>query len=106
MTRGRRAGRLRPVEPQRRCVGCRRVRPRRELLRLVADGSGEAVPGLGKPGRGCWLCRDARCAREAVRTRAIPRALKGKAAAPPLDRLLGWVGSGSLDDGGGGRLKS
>jgi len=37
---------------------------------------------------------------------AIPRALKGKAAAPTLDRLLGWVESSSLDGGGGGRLKS
>jgi uncharacterized protein len=97
---------VRPAEPQRRCVGCRKVRPQRELFRLVADAAGEAVPGRGKPGRGCWLCRDERCAREAVKTRAIARALKGKAATPTLDRLLGWMGPGSLDGGGGSRLKS
>jgi predicted RNA-binding protein YlxR (DUF448 family) len=96
---------VRPAEPQRRCVACRKVRPRRELFRLVAEG-GEAVQGAGKPGRGCWLCREEACAREALKTRAIVRALKGKAAAPTLDRLLEWMGSGSLDGGGGGRLKS
>jgi uncharacterized protein len=97
---------VRPAEPQRRCVGCRKVRPQRELFRLVTDGSGEAVPGAGKPGRGCWLCRDVACAREAVKTRAIARALKGKAAAATLDRLLEWMHLGSLDGNGGGRLKS
>jgi len=105
VTRGRRAGRLKPALPQRRCVGCRKVRPRAELFRLVAE-NGEAVPGSGKPGRGCWICPDERCAREALRKREIPRALKGKAAAPTLDRLLLWMGLRSLDADGGSRLKS
>jgi len=81
------------------------VRPRRELLRLVAE-NGETAPGLGRPGRGCWICRDEGCAREALKRREIPRALKGKAAAPTLDRLLGWMDLGSLDADGGSRLKS
>jgi hypothetical protein len=41
-----------------------------------------------------------------LRRREIPRALKGKAAAPTLDRLLGWMGLGSLDGDGGSGLKS
>jgi predicted RNA-binding protein YlxR (DUF448 family) len=66
------------------------VKPQPELLRLVAE-EGQAVPGRHKPGRGCWLCRDASCARVAVKSGAIPRALKGQAVAPPLDRLLKWL---------------
>jgi predicted RNA-binding protein YlxR (DUF448 family) len=81
------------------------VRPRSELFRLVAE-NGEAAPGPGKPGRGCWICRDERCVREALRKREIPRALKGKGAAPGLDRLLEWMGLGSLDGDGGRGLKS
>ena len=81
------------------------MRPARELLRLAAE-AGETVPGQGKPGRGCWICRDEKCAREALRRREIPRALKGKAAAPALDRLLVWMGLGSLDGDGGRGLKS
>jgi hypothetical protein len=41
-----------------------------------------------------------------VRKGEIPRALKGKAAAPTLDRLLGWMGLGSLDGNGGSGLKT
>ena len=60
------------------------------MLRLVAEG-GRAVPGRHKPGRGCWVCRDTKCAQEALRKGEIPRALKGKAGAPPLDSLLDWI---------------
>ena len=81
------------------------MRARAELFRLVAEG-GETAPGAGKPGRGCWVCRDVGCVKEALRRREIPRALKGKAAAPTVDRLLEWMGLGSLDGDGEGRLKS
>ncbi len=86
-------------------MGCRKVRPQAELLRLVAE-DGQAVPGLYRPGRGCWLCRDEKCARDALKKGAIPRALKGKAAAPELARLLGWIAPGSLDGDGRRGLKS
>ena len=88
MVRGRRAGRIRPNEPQRRCVGCKRVRRQRELLRLSVRGT-EVVPGPGL-GRGCYICRVPECARKALERRQIARALKGRAPEPQLDRLLGW----------------
>jgi len=81
------------------------VRPAREMFRLAAE-VGETVPGKGKAGRGCWICPAEKCAREAVRRREIPRALKGKAAAPTLDRLLEWMGLGSLDGDRGSGLKT
>ena len=64
------------------------ARPQRELLRLSTRG-GEVVPGPG-PGRGCYLCRDPECARKAVKGGQIGRALKGRAPAPGLERVLGW----------------
>jgi predicted RNA-binding protein YlxR (DUF448 family) len=67
------------------------VRPQSELLRLAAKGE-EVVPGRNEPGRGAWLCRDEKCARAALKTGQIPRALKRAAAAPELGRLLGWMG--------------
>jgi predicted RNA-binding protein YlxR (DUF448 family) len=75
------------------------------MFRLAAE-AGETVPGKGKAGRGCWICPAENCAREAVRRREIPRALKGKAAAPTLDRLLEWMGLGSLDGDRGSGLKT
>ena len=97
--------RQKPAVPQRRCLGCRKIRPRPELLRLVAE-SGQAVPGAGKPGRGCWICRDEACARSALKSGQFPRALKGRTAAPELGRLLEWMGLRSLDGNGGRGLKS
>jgi len=44
--------------PQRTCVACRRVRPKRELIRLIraADGSVELDTTGKKAGRGAYLC--------------------------------------------------
>lgn len=49
--------------PQRTCVVCRQVRPKRELTRLVRISSGSVeIDMSGKiPGRGAYLCRDPRC---------------------------------------------
>ncbi len=46
--------------PLRRCVGCRRVRPQAELLRLVRDEQGKWAldPARRAPGRGSWVCED------------------------------------------------
>jgi predicted RNA-binding protein YlxR (DUF448 family) len=62
------------------------------MLRLAAKG-GEVVPDPVRrvPGRGCYLCRDARCAERAAKGGQIARALKGKAAGPPAERVLGWL---------------
>ncbi len=48
--------------PQRTCLACRKVRAKRELMRLVriSDGSVEVDTSGKKAGRGAYLC----CARE------------------------------------------
>ena len=81
------------------------MRPQPELVRLAAEG-GKAVEGRHKPGRGCWLCRDERCAREALKRGEISRALRGKAEQPALASLLEWMALRSLDGDGGAGLKS
>ncbi len=49
--------------PQRTCVACRRVRPKRELIRVVRAPDGKVtVDETGKAhGRGAYLCRDRTC---------------------------------------------
>ncbi|MGD9115794.1 MAG: YlxR family protein [Dehalococcoidia bacterium] len=49
--------------PQRTCIACGRVRPKRELVRLVrvADGGVEVDSGGRKAGRGAYLCPAAEC---------------------------------------------
>jgi predicted RNA-binding protein YlxR (DUF448 family) len=82
------------VPPRRRCVGCGRIAPKSELLRIVATergssaGSGAktravADPLARMPGRGAYLCRHGatpspaqRCLALATRRGAIARALR------------------------------
>jgi hypothetical protein len=53
-------------EPNRTCVGCRRVRPRSELIRVVArDGVATVDTAKRAAGRGAYLCSDPQCARRA-----------------------------------------
>jgi len=70
--------------PQRTCVGCRQVRPKREMVRVVrTPDAGVQVDPTGKrAGRGAYLCPQRECweaalARErlgqALRTRLTPQ---------------------------------
>ena len=49
--------------PQRTCVACRKVKDKKELIRLVrVSGSGVEVDIKGKKaGRGVYLCRTQEC---------------------------------------------
>lgn len=62
--------------PMRQCVGCREMKPKRELLRVVRSPEGEiALDFRGKnPGRGAYICPDAACLARAKKSRALERA--------------------------------
>jgi predicted RNA-binding protein YlxR (DUF448 family) len=70
--------------PERTCIGCRSVRPRAELLRLVLPAPGDAgsrviLDRSGRVnGRGAYLCRASarECLEQARRRRALVRALR------------------------------
>ncbi|MFA5891663.1 MAG: YlxR family protein [Actinomycetota bacterium] len=72
--------RRRRREPLRTCVGCRRVRPKSEMTRLVArDGSIVEDPEGRAPGRGAYVCPGAEC-RDRARGRLV-RALRARETA-------------------------
>ena len=64
--------------PMRQCVGCREMKPKKELIRVVK--SPEGAIGLdfrGKaPGRGAYLCPDGACLKKAVKSKALERAFE------------------------------
>lgn len=62
--------------PMRMCIGCRTMRPKRELVRLVRDAEGEVrLDETGRAaGRGAYLCRDAACLQRAVKIHAVEHA--------------------------------
>lgn len=63
------------AEPVRRCVGCGRRAPQRELLRFAAR-DGVLVPGRRAPGRGAYTCRRLACFERAVARRGFARTLR------------------------------
>jgi len=64
--------------PQRQCVGCRTMREKRELIRVVRSPEGEiSLDFKGKkPGRGAYVCPDAACLARARKSRALERAFE------------------------------
>jgi predicted RNA-binding protein YlxR (DUF448 family) len=56
---------------------CRQVKPKRELIRLVAAPEGTRIdPGGKSAGRGAYLCSNPACWEEAARGQALVRALR------------------------------
>jgi len=66
--------------PQRTCIGCRAVKPKRELVRVVRAGSGGATvdPSGKTPGRGVYICKAKSCWDSALKKENIDRALRTK----------------------------
>ena len=64
--------------PMRQCLGCREMKPKRELIRVVRSPEGAiSLDFRGKAnGRGAYVCPSADCLKKAVRAKALERALE------------------------------
>ena len=62
--------------PMRQCLGCREMKPKRELIRAVKSPDGEvSLDFKGKmPGRGAYLCPNGECLKKAMKSKALERA--------------------------------
>ena len=64
--------------PQRQCVGCREMKDKKSLLRVVKSPEGTVSLDFGgkKPGRGAYVCPDSACLKKARKSRALERAFE------------------------------
>ena len=64
--------------PMRQCLGCREMKPKKELIRVVRSPEGEiSLDFRGKAnGRGAYVCPDPACLKRAIKARALERALE------------------------------
>ena len=71
--------------PMRMCVGCREMKEKKALLRIVRSAQGEiSFDRIGKaPGRGAYICLT-----KAVRQRQLDRALETKIDEAVLNQLM------------------
>ena len=62
--------------PLRQCLGCREMKPKKELIRVVRSPEGAvSLDFRGKlPGRGAYVCPQADCLARARKSRALERA--------------------------------
>ena len=62
--------------PLRQCLGCREMKPKRELIRAVRSPEGEVSLDFRgrKSGRGAYVCPNPECLKKARKARALERA--------------------------------
>ncbi len=75
--------------PMRQCTGCREMKPKKELIRVVRSPEGEiSIDFKGKKsGRGAYVCPDPACLRRAIKSRAFERAFDVKIPDEIYDNL-------------------
>lgn len=64
--------------PMRQCVGCREMKPKRELIRVIRALDNELLIDLTgkKNGRGAYICPSLECLEKAMRQKGLERSLK------------------------------
>ena len=62
----------------RMCVGCREMKEKRELIRIVRTPDGDTlIDGTGKKsGRGAYVCRNPECLKRAIKQKQLERQLQ------------------------------
>lgn len=75
--------------PMRMCTGCREMKPKRELVRIVKQPSGEiSIDITGKlNGRGAYICKSKECLEKAKKINSLSRAFETKVSDEIYSRL-------------------
>lgn len=75
--------------PQRMCVGCQTMKPKRELIRIVRtpDATIEVDLTGKRAGRGAYLCPNPECLKKAVKGKRLDKALEQKIDDSIIDLL-------------------
>ena len=75
--------------PQRQCVGCRTMKDKKALIRVVKTPEDEIVLDLTgkKSGRGAYVCRSLTCLQKARKARRAERSLSCDIPEEVYDRM-------------------
>ena len=76
--------------PQRTCAVCRKVKGKKELVRLVRTPAGKVEIDITgkKEGRGTYICRDRACWDNIAKGKQLERALKSEIDRGNLDDII------------------
>lgn len=83
----------------RMCIGCREMKPKKELVRVVKSPEGEIdIDEKGKaPGRGAYLCDDSTCMDKATNNRLLEKAFSQKIGQEVYEKLKAHLNEGEVD---------
>lgn len=63
--------------PERMCIACRSMKPKKELIRIVKNGGNVALDISQKlEGRGAYICKEKECISAAKKRRALSKHFK------------------------------
>lgn len=64
--------------PLRQCTGCREMKNKKEMIRVIRTAEGEILLDLTgrKNGRGAYVCRSRECFQKARKSKGFERSLK------------------------------
>ena len=87
--------------PMRQCVGCREMKEKRALIRVVKSPEGEiSLDFRGKkPGRGAYLCPDPACLAKVRKSRGLERAFSCQVDPAVYEALDEQMRAGDGGDG-------
>lgn len=76
--------------PQRMCVGCQEMKPKKELIRVVRTPEGSIeIDYAGKcSGRGAYICLSRECLEKAFKGKRLEKAFKQTIAQEIKDALI------------------
>lgn len=71
------------------CVGCREMKSKKELVRVVRTPEGEVDldPSGKKSGRGAYICPSPACFKKAVKGKSLQKALEHEIPVDVLEKL-------------------
>lgn len=67
--------------PQRTCIGCNEIKPKKELIRILKDKQQGiiSIDLTGKAnGRGAYLCNNVECLEKAIKSKRLERTFEMK----------------------------
>ena len=79
--------------PNRTCIGCNQIKPKKELIRIVKNKEGNIfIDKTSKAnGRGAYLCDNLDCLEKAIKTKKLERTFEIKVNTEVYEDLRGEI---------------
>ena len=79
--------------PLRQCLGCREMKPKKELIRAVRSSDGNISLDFkgNASGRGAYVCPNPECLKKAIKSKAFERAFSSPIPPEIYEQLTGQM---------------